>query len=72
MVVAKVPDLGERFRKLRLDGSILIYDSNNSHSYGHNTQRNTTAFLPDSIFKIFNSLLALEIAFVADDLVVLP
>lgn len=59
------------FQDLNIDGSILIYDSNNKQTYQHNSARNVTAFSPASTFKILNSLIALESGAIASDLSVL-
>ena len=70
-VTAQAPDLGRHFRELGLEGSILIYDSNNNRTYEHNPQRNATAMTPASTFKIFNAMVALETGVIADDVAVL-
>lgn len=64
-------DLGQSFRDLGVDGSIVVYDKNSDRSYEHNPSRNTTAFLPASTFKIFNSLVSLETGVIQDDVAVL-
>jgi len=69
--IAQMPDLGRYFKKLGLEGSILIYDSKNNRTYEHNPQRNATAFRPASTFKVFNSLVALETGVIPDDVAVL-
>lgn len=70
-VTAQAPDLGRHFKELGIEGSILIYDSNNDRTYEHNPQRNATAFHPASTFKIFNSMVALETGVIPDDVAVL-
>ncbi|WP_199344744.1 MULTISPECIES: class D beta-lactamase [Nostoc] len=67
----KVPNLGRHFQEFGREGSIVIYDSKNNRIYEHNPQRNATAIAPASTFKIFNSLVALEIGVVPDDVAVL-
>ncbi len=64
-------DLGQLFRDLGVDGSIVIYDKNHDRFYEHNPSRNTTAFLPASTFKIFNALVSLETGVIPDDVAVL-
>lgn len=49
----------------------MILDSNNNQIFQHNPQRNTTAFLPASTFKILNSLIALETGVISDEIAVL-
>lgn len=69
--VVETPDLGRHFKKLGLEGSILIYDSKHNRTYEHNPQRNTKAFTPASTFKIFNAMVALETGVIPDDVAVL-
>lgn len=64
-------DFGRHFRDLGVGGSIMIYDSNNDRVFQHNPQRNTTAFLPASTFKILNSLISLETGVISDEIAVL-
>ena len=64
-------DFGRHFQELGVEGSILIYDSNQDKTYEHNPSRNTQAFLPASTFKILNSLIALETGVLRDELSVL-
>jgi beta-lactamase class D len=64
-------DFKHHFQELGVEGSILIYDSNEDRSYQHNAQRNTTAFLPASTFKVLNSLIALETKVISDEIAVL-
>lgn len=64
-------DFGRHFRELDVEGSILIYDANSDRIFQHNPQRNETAFLPASTFKILNSLIALETDVIADENAVL-
>ncbi|MBP0021893.1 MAG: class D beta-lactamase [Cyanobacteria bacterium SBLK] len=59
------------FQDLNIEGSILIYDSNNQQTYQHNPDRNITAFSPASTFKILNSLIALESGAIANEISVL-
>ena len=64
-------DFGRHFKELGVEGSILIYDSTRDRAYQHNPQRNTTAFLPASTFKILNSLISLETGVIPNELSVL-
>jgi beta-lactamase class D len=64
-------DFGRHFQDLDVEGSIMIYDSNNDRIFRHNPQRNTTAFLPASTFKILSSLIALETGVISDELAIL-
>ncbi len=59
------------FEQLGIDGSIIIYDLNGDFVYEHNPNRNNSAFLPASTYKIPNSLIALETGVIKDDVVVL-
>ncbi|MBD2012873.1 hypothetical protein H6F96_02440 [Microcoleus sp. FACHB-53] len=43
LTTAQTPDLGQHFKQLGLEGSILIYDSKQNRTYEHNPQRNATA-----------------------------
>jgi beta-lactamase class D len=70
MIAAPVnqnPNFNRHFQVLGVEGSIVIYDANKSRTYQHNPQRNATAFLPASTFKILNSLVALESRVIADE-----
>jgi beta-lactamase class D len=69
--VAQNIDFEKHFRELGIEGSILIYDANSDRVYQHNAQRNATAFLPASTFKILNSLIALETGAISDEIAVL-
>ncbi|WP_315789542.1 class D beta-lactamase [Fischerella sp. JS2] len=69
-VTAQAPNLGRHFQELGLEGSILIYDLNKNRTYEHNPQRNATAMLPGSTFKIFNAMVALETGVIPDDVTV--
>jgi beta-lactamase class D len=68
---AQAPNLGQAFQDLSVDGSIVIYDKNNDRFYEHNRDRNTTAFVPASTFKILNALISLETGVIRDDVSVL-
>jgi len=68
---AQAPDFQSHFQDLGIEGSILIYDANNQQTYQQNPQRNATAFVPASTFKIFNALVALETGVIPDDVSVL-
>lgn len=69
--IAQNLDLGRHFQDLGVEGSIMIYDSNNDRTFQHNPERNTTAFLPGSTYKILNSLIALETGVISDEIAVL-
>lgn len=69
--VAQNIDFVRHFRELGVEGSILIYDLNNNRVFQHNPQRNITAFLPASTFKILNSLIALETGVISDEIAIL-
>jgi beta-lactamase class D len=69
--VAQNVDFGRHFQDLGVEGSIMIYDSNNDRVFQHNPQRNTTAFLPASTFKVLNSLISLETGVIPDEIAVL-
>ncbi len=71
ITVAQNVDFGRHFQDLGVEGSIMIYDSNNDQIFQHNPQRNTTAFLPASTFKILNSLISLETGVISDEIAVL-
>jgi len=64
-------DFGRHFQTLGVEGSILIYDLNNDQVYQHNPNRNATAFLPASTFKILNSLISLETGVISDEIAIL-
>jgi beta-lactamase class D len=64
-------DFARHFQSLNVEGSIVIYDSKNDRIWQHNPQRNATAFLPASTFKILNSLIALETGVITDEITVL-
>jgi beta-lactamase class D len=59
------------FKEAKVEGSILIYDLNNNQRHQYNARRNSTAFVPASTFKIFNSLVALETGVIRDEVAVL-
>ena len=71
IAVAQQVNFGRHFQELEVEGSIIIYDSNNDRFLQHNPQRNTTAFPVASTFKILNSLIALETGVIADEIDVL-
>ncbi len=64
-------NFGRHFQELGVEGSALIYDSNNNRTYQHNPQRNATAYLPGSSFKILNSLISLETGVIPNEIAVL-
>jgi beta-lactamase class D len=65
------PRFRKHFQQLGIEGSIMIYDLNNDLTYQHNPQRNQTAFLPASTFKILNSLISLETQVIPNELAIL-
>jgi beta-lactamase class D len=69
--VAQNVNFARHFQDLGVEGSIMIYDSNNDRVFQHNPQRNATAFLPASTFKILNSLIALETEVISDEIAIL-
>lgn len=64
-------DFGRHFKELSVEGSIIIYDLKGDRTYEHNRDRNTTAFLPASTFKIPNSLISLETGVIDNEIAVL-
>ena len=64
-------DFESHFQNLGIEGSIIIYDLNGNIFYRHNLERNQTAFLPASTYKIPNSLIALETGVIQSDVDVL-
>ena len=64
-------NFGRNFQDLDVEGSILIYDLNSEQIYQHNRDRNATAFLPASTFKILNSLISLETGVIPDEIAIL-
>jgi beta-lactamase class D len=64
-------DFQNHFESLGVKGSIMIYDQNQDLFYQHNRDRNNTAFLPASTYKIPNSLIALETGVIKNDVDVL-
>ncbi|WP_334312207.1 class D beta-lactamase [Oscillatoria sp. CS-180] len=67
----RISDFESHFQALNAEGSILIYDSKNDQTYQYNPDRNLTAFLPASTFKILNSLIALETEVISSEIAVL-
>ncbi len=65
------PDFQRHFKALGVEGSIVIANLKGDRIYQHNPQRNQTAFLPASTFKILNSLIALETGVISDELAIL-
>lgn len=65
------PDFQRHFKELDVEGSIVIANLKNDRIYQHNPQRNQTAFLPASTFKILNSLIALETGVILDEMAIL-
>ena len=64
-------NFGRNFQDLDVEGSILIYDLNSDQIYQHNRDRNATAFLPASTFKVLNSLISLETGVIPDEIAIL-
>jgi beta-lactamase class D len=64
-------DFQKHFKSLGIEGSIMIYDLNQDRFYQHNRDRNDTAFLPASTYKIPNSLISLETGVIQNDVDVL-
>ena len=64
-------DFGRHFQELGVTGSILIEDLKHNRTYQYNPQRNATAFLPASTFKILNSLISLETGVISDEIQIL-
>jgi beta-lactamase class D len=69
--LAQTVNFERHFQELGVEGSIAIYDLKGDRLYQHNPQRNATAFLPASTFKILNSLISLETGVISDELAVL-
>ena len=61
----------QHFDNLGVNGSIIIYDLDRDSFYQHNRDRDNTAFLPASTYKIPNSLIALETGVIKNDVDVL-
>ncbi len=69
--IAQQIDFRPHFQELEVKGSILIQDLNENRTYQYNPQRNATAFLPASTFKIPNSLISLETGVIDNELAIL-
>jgi len=76
--IAQSIDFGRHFQELGVKGSILIEDLKHDplrglrqRIYQYNPQRNSTAFLPASTFKILNSLISLETGVISDEIQIL-
>ncbi len=69
--IAQQIDFKPNFQELGVEGSILIQDLNQNRTYQYNSQRNATAFLPASTFKIPNSLISLETDVIPNELAIL-
>ncbi len=70
-LAANKTDFGSVFKQLGVEGSIVIYDASNKKFYEHNSPRNSKPFTPGSIFKIFNTLVALETGVIQNEVTVL-
>lgn len=62
----------ELFEEEGLNGTFVLYDPASGRWRFHNQERANISFTPASTFKIFNSLVALELRAVANDTVVIP
>ncbi len=69
--IAQTVNFGRHFQDLGVSGAIAIYDLKGDRLYQHNPQRNSTAFLPASTFKILNSLISLETGVIPHELAIL-
>lgn len=69
--IEQTVDFKQHFDDLGVNGSIIIYDLDRDSYYQHNPNRNNTAFLPASTYKIPNSLIALETGVIKDDVAIL-
>jgi beta-lactamase class D len=67
VAIAQEFDFGSHFKRLGVQGSIIIYDRNAKRFHQHNAKRNVTRFSPGSTFKILNSLIALETKVIRDE-----
>ena len=56
----EIAELKNIFAEFNVDGSILIYNQNESAYIGYNLERCNVAFCPASTFKIPNTLIALD------------
>ncbi|NJN75489.1 MAG: class D beta-lactamase [Synechococcaceae cyanobacterium RL_1_2] len=64
-------NFGQHFSDLGVNGSIIIYDLNQTQEFEYNSDRNGRAFPVASTFKILNSLIALETKTIENDVAVL-
>jgi beta-lactamase class D len=69
--IAQTIDFAKYFQQSGVEGSIIIYDPQSDRTYQYNQQRNQTAFLPGSTFKILNSLISLETGVIDNQLAIL-
>ena len=60
------PEFGKFFAEAGVEGSFLLYDSQENAYLIWNPERCETPFIPASTFKIFNSLVALETGVIKD------
>ncbi|MBA3712858.1 MAG: class D beta-lactamase [Pyrinomonadaceae bacterium] len=59
-------DWGKYFSAANVNGSFLLYDLRADKYLGYNLKRARTRYIPASTFKVFNSLVALELGAVKD------
>jgi beta-lactamase class D len=67
VAIAQEFDFGSHFKRLGVQGSIIIYDRNAKRFHQHNAKRNVTRFPAASTFKIPNSLISLETKAISDE-----
>lgn len=66
------PDLNKIFKAQKRVGTFVMHDVARGKLYRVNAQRAQKAFIPASTFKIANSLIALEVAAIADEREIIP
>lgn len=60
-------DFAKYFKQAGVEGTFVLYDLQQDQYFVHNSKRANTRFLPASTFKIFNSLVALEVGAVKNE-----
>lgn len=60
-------EIGDYFTRHNLDGTIIVSSLKTGREYVHNASRAKTRYLPASMFKILNTLIALEERAIADE-----
>lgn len=60
-------DFGKYFQQAGVEGTFILYNLQQDQYLVYNSKRANTRFLPASTFKIFNSLVALELGAVRDE-----